>query len=86
MSRRGSKIQITVWMSEPFVKLIDEFAGLTGSTRSDFLRRAAERYIQELKQSNIIKDIKENMNMLNLPRSKQTNNMVEKGLGPTCLR
>jgi metal-responsive CopG/Arc/MetJ family transcriptional regulator len=52
------KVQINFWIPRTFLKLIDETAKLTGSTRSDLLRRAVERYLQELKESNIIQDLK----------------------------
>jgi metal-responsive CopG/Arc/MetJ family transcriptional regulator len=44
-------------MSRSFVDLIDEVAKLTGSTRSDLVRRAVEHYITELKQANLISDL-----------------------------
>jgi len=52
------RIQVNVWMPRAFVQVIDEVAKLTGSTRSDLIRRAMEHYIQELKQSNLIQDIR----------------------------
>ncbi|MEM0049010.1 MAG: ribbon-helix-helix domain-containing protein [Candidatus Bathyarchaeia archaeon] len=51
------KVQVNVWMPRRFVRLIDETAKLTGSTRSDLIRRAVERYLQELKESSLIRDI-----------------------------
>jgi len=48
-----------VYMPKWFVTLIDETAKLTGSTRSDLIRRALERYLQELKQTNILRDIRD---------------------------
>ena len=53
------KVQVNVWMPRAFVKFIDETAKLTGSTRSDLIRRAVERYIQELKQTNLLHDLRE---------------------------
>ncbi|MEM0057747.1 MAG: ribbon-helix-helix domain-containing protein [Candidatus Bathyarchaeia archaeon] len=52
------KVQVNVWMPKRFVELIDETARLTGSTRSDLLRRAVERYIKELKEVNLLRDLK----------------------------
>ena len=52
------KVQVNVWMPKQFVKFIDETAELTGSTRSDLIRRAVERYLQELKQTNLLRDIR----------------------------
>jgi metal-responsive CopG/Arc/MetJ family transcriptional regulator len=52
------KVQVNIWMPKAFVRFIDETARLTGSTRSDLIRRAVERYIQELKQTNFIRDIR----------------------------
>jgi metal-responsive CopG/Arc/MetJ family transcriptional regulator len=34
-------------MEEGFLALVDGAAGLTGSTRSDFVRRALEHYLRE---------------------------------------
>jgi len=53
------KLKVDVLMPKTFVQLIDEVAELTGSTRSDFIRRAVERYIQELKQTNLLRDLRE---------------------------
>ena len=53
------KVQVNVYMPKRFVTLIDETAKLTGSTRSDLIRRALERYLQELKQTNILRDIRD---------------------------
>jgi metal-responsive CopG/Arc/MetJ family transcriptional regulator len=53
------KVQVNVWMPKAFVRFIDETAKLTGSTRSDLIRRAVERYIQELKQENLLRDLQE---------------------------
>jgi metal-responsive CopG/Arc/MetJ family transcriptional regulator len=39
--------QVCVYMEEGFLALVDEAAGLTGSTRSDFVRRALEHYLRE---------------------------------------
>lgn len=51
-------MQVNVIMPRRFVKLIDQVARFTGSTRSDLIRRALERYVQELKNSNILRDIR----------------------------
>jgi metal-responsive CopG/Arc/MetJ family transcriptional regulator len=58
LSRKG-KLKVDVLMSRTFVQLVDEVAGLTGSTRSDLIRRALERYIHELKQANLLRDLRE---------------------------
>jgi metal-responsive CopG/Arc/MetJ family transcriptional regulator len=52
------KVQVNVWMPRSFVRFIDETAKLTGSTRSDLIRRAIEHYIAELKQVNLLSDLK----------------------------
>jgi metal-responsive CopG/Arc/MetJ family transcriptional regulator len=52
------KVQVNVWMPKSFVELIDETARLTGSTRSDLIRRAVEHYIAELKRTNLMSDLK----------------------------
>ncbi|MCR8455804.1 MAG: ribbon-helix-helix domain-containing protein [Candidatus Korarchaeota archaeon] len=51
------RVQVNIWMPRGFVRLIDETAKLTGSTRSDLIRRAVERYLQELKESSLIREI-----------------------------
>jgi predicted DNA-binding protein len=50
--------QISTRVPEAFIDLIDETAELTGSTRSDIIRRAIEHYIAELKQVNLLSDLK----------------------------
>jgi metal-responsive CopG/Arc/MetJ family transcriptional regulator len=52
------KVQVNIWMPKGFVNVIDATAKLTGSTRSDLIRRAVEHYLAELKQANLIRDIR----------------------------
>lgn len=54
-------ILVNLRMSRNFVELIDRVAKLTGSTRSDLIRRAVEYYIAELKKSNLITDLEERL-------------------------
>jgi predicted DNA-binding protein len=58
-AKASTKVQINVWMPQVFVHLIDEAARFTGSTRSDVVRRALERYIAELRQSGLLSALKE---------------------------
>jgi len=51
------KILVNLTMTRSFVELIDEVAKLTGSTRSDLIRRALEYYIAELKKTNLLGDL-----------------------------
>ena len=52
------KVQINFWIPRAFLQLIDETAKLTGSTRSDLLRRAIEAYLRELKESSMLQDLR----------------------------
>jgi|GEM_PF-4938233 len=52
------KVQINFWIPRAFLQLIDEAARLTGSTRSDLLRRAIEAYLLELKKSSMLQDLR----------------------------
>jgi metal-responsive CopG/Arc/MetJ family transcriptional regulator len=58
-SIEATKVQVNVLMAKAFVRLIDEAARLTGSTRSDVVRRALERYIAELRQSGLMSALRE---------------------------
>jgi predicted DNA-binding protein len=55
---KNKRKQISTRVPEAFIDLIDETAELTGSTRSDIIRRAIEHYIAELKQVNLLSDLK----------------------------
>jgi metal-responsive CopG/Arc/MetJ family transcriptional regulator len=50
--------QVCVYIEQGFITLIDEAAGLTGSTRSDFVRRALEHYLRDLKESSLLDSLK----------------------------
>jgi metal-responsive CopG/Arc/MetJ family transcriptional regulator len=52
------RVQVNILMPKGFVRFIDETAKLTGSTRSDLIRRAVEHYIAELKKANLLSDLK----------------------------
>jgi len=53
-----SKSQINVHLEEEFLEIVDEAAGLTGATRSDFVRQALLQHCQELLGDEIYAELK----------------------------
>lgn len=43
-----ARTQVNVYVEDDFLQIVDKAAGLTGSTRSDFVRIALLRYSREL--------------------------------------
>jgi metal-responsive CopG/Arc/MetJ family transcriptional regulator len=52
------KIQVTIILPKGLLQLLDDMAELLGSPRSDLIRRAIEEYLEKLKQSSLIQDLK----------------------------
>ncbi len=48
-NNHGNSVQVNVFMPKKFVDQIDENAKITGSSRSEFVRRSLDYYLRKMK-------------------------------------